>query len=224
MLKFRKEKEYITSRLQKANLQISPKDIYRNLFANGLDSLRFLKNKKVAIKFENLNLTENEKNPIVFISIHSGAFEILHRVIGTQPTNLIVSEFRNKKLDKFLTNTRQTQNLKIVKDYELSKILKNAIRNKENLAVMADQSKHGGENFDILGDSIPLFFKLPLMANRLGASLVFFRTFKKNAEHVIRFERVYKPKSEIDKNEIAKMIESWVLEHPEQWAWNYRGD
>jgi KDO2-lipid IV(A) lauroyltransferase len=124
-------------------------------------------------------------------------------------------------LDNFLTNTRQTQNVKIVKDYEVSKILRNAIRNKEILAVMADQSKQGGEYFEILGDKIPLFFKLPLMANRLGASLVFFRTFERNFEHVIRFERVYEPKSEINKSEIAKMIESWVLEYPEQWVWSY---
>jgi KDO2-lipid IV(A) lauroyltransferase len=226
LIKFGKEKKYIAERLKKANLQIKPKIVYKNLFFNGLASLRFLQNKNVPVKFENSALIQNEigKNPIVFASIHLGAFEMLHRSLGhltASRVHLIVSEFRNAKLDKFLTGLRETQNIKIAKDYHVSKILKNAIRGNEILAAMADQSKGKGEDFQILGDYVPLFLKLPLMANRMGASLVFFRTFRKNKEHIIRFERVYAPKSEIGKNEIAKMIEGWILEYPEQWAWNY---
>jgi KDO2-lipid IV(A) lauroyltransferase len=232
LLKFKKEKKYIAERLKKAGLQITPKYVYKNLFLNGLDSLRFLQNKNVSVKFENAHLAQNEiekGNPIVFASIHLGAFEMLHRGLELRIKNgelriinLVVSEFRNKKLDEFLTNLRMTENIKIVKDYEVSKVLKNAIRNKEALAVMLDQSKHGGEKFQILGDSVHLFFKLPLMASRLGASLVFFRAFRRGNSHIIRFECVYSPKTDIDKNKIAKMIERWILECPEQWAWNYR--
>jgi KDO2-lipid IV(A) lauroyltransferase len=116
---------------------------------------------------------------------------------------------------------RNCQNIKIVKDYEVSKILKKAIRNKEILAVMVDQAKYGAEYFQILGAKVPLFLKLPLMSNRLGASIVFFRTFKRNGEHIIRFEQVYEPYSKINSVEIAKMIENWILEYPEQWAWNF---
>jgi KDO2-lipid IV(A) lauroyltransferase len=227
LIKFRKERDYISERLKKAALQIKPRDVYKNLFFNGLDSLRFLQNKKVPVKFENLDLAQNEigENPVVFASIHLGAFEMLHRVAGLSShgcsVNLIVSEFKNKNLDNFLTKTRTTENIKIVKDYDVSKILKNAIRNKEIIAIMADQSKQGAEYFQILGDNIPLFLKLPLMANRLGASLVFFRTFRKKGEHIVRFERVCKPQTEIVQNEIAKMFENWILEYPEQWAWNY---
>ena len=226
LMRFNKERKYIAERLQKANLPAKPKNVYKNLFLNGLDSLRYLQNKKIPVKFENLNLIQNEigKNPIVFASIHLGAFEMLHRGLENlvkKKLYLIVSEFKNKKLDDFLTKTRTTRNIKIVKDYEISKIFKNAIRNREILAAMADQSKGAGENFQILGDNIPLFLKFPLMANRLGASLVFFRTFRKDNEHIIRFEQVYAPKSQIDRNKIAKMIENWILEYPEQWAWNY---
>jgi len=226
LIKFGKEKKYIAERLKTANLQIKPKIVYKNLFFNGLASLKFLQNKKVPVKFENLDLIQKEigKNPITFTSIHLGAFEMLHRSLEhliTNKVNLIVSEFKNAKLDAFLTQLRETQNIRITKDYEVSKILKNAIRGKEVLAVMADQSKGKGENFKILGDYVPLFLDLPLTANRLGATLVLFITFRKNKEHIIRFERVFAPKSEIDKKEIVKMLENWILKHPEQWAWNY---
>jgi len=226
LIKFGKEKKYIAERLQTANLQIKPKIVYKNLFSNGLSSLRFLQNKKVRMKFENLDLVQKEigKNPIVFASIHLGAFEMLHRSLENltnNKINLIVSEFKNAKLDEFLTRLRETQNIRITKDYDVPKILKSAIRGKEILAVMTDQSKGKGENFKILGDYVPLFLNFLLMANRLGASLVLFITFRKNNEHIIRFERVYAPKSEIDKKEIAKMLENWILKHPEQWAWNY---
>jgi len=226
LIKFGKEKTYIAERLKTANLQIKPKIVYKNLFLNGLASLRFLQNKKIPMKFENSDLVQNEigKNAIVFTSIHLGAFEMLHRSLEhltESMVNLVVSEFRNAKLDDFLTSLRATQKIRVAKDYQVPKILKNAIRSKEILAVMADQSKGKGENFKILGDDVPLFLDLPLTANRLGASLVLFIAFRKNNEHIIRFERVYAPKSEIDKNDIAKMLENWILQYPEQWAWNY---
>jgi len=224
LLKFKKEKDYISERLKKANLQIKPKEVYKNLFLNGLDSLKFLQNKRVPLRFENFDLVRNEvgKNPIVFASIHLGAFEMLHRALGaSRKINLVVSEFKNKKLNRFLENLRGTKNIKIVKDFEVSQVLKNVIRNKEILAVMADQSKHGGEHFEILGQSVPLFLKLPITANKLGASVVLFRTFRKNGEHIMGIERIYEPHSEINPAEMAKIFESWILEHPEQWAWNY---
>jgi KDO2-lipid IV(A) lauroyltransferase len=222
LLKFGKERDYISERLKKANLQIKPKEVYKNLFLNGLDSLKFLQNKKVPVKFENFDLAQNEC--VVFVSIHLGAFEMLHRVLGLKACgkiNLVVSEFRNKKLNGFLGNLRGTENIRIVKDVEVSQILKNVIRNREILAVMADQSKHGGEKFEILGQSVPLFLKLPIAANKLGAGVVLFRTFRKNGEHIIRIERVYEPCSKINPAEIARVFEGWILEHPEQWTWNY---
>ncbi len=220
LLKFKKEKNYILKRLKKANLQIKPKEVYKNLFLNGLDSLKFLQNKKVPVELENFDLIPEQ--PVVFVSIHLGAFEMLHRVLGARgKTNLVVSEFKNKKLDKFLMNLRGIKNIKIVKDFETSQVLKSVIRNKEILAVMADQSKYGGEYFEILGQSVPLFLKLPIKANKLGASVVLFRTFRKNGKHTIRIERIYEPCSKINSAEIAKIFESWILEYPEQWAWNY---
>ncbi|MDR2595252.1 MAG: lysophospholipid acyltransferase family protein [Fibromonadaceae bacterium] len=226
LIEFWKEKKYVAERLKSANLQIKPKAVYKNLFLNGVDSLRFLQNKEIPLKFENSYLVKDEigKNPIVFMSIHLGAFEMLHRSLEhltTSTVNLVVSEFRNAKLDEFLTSLRATQKIRIAKDYDVPKILKNAIRSKEILAVMADQSKGKAENFKILGDDVPLFLDLPLTANKLGASIVLFITFRKKNEHIIRFERVYAPKSEIDKKEIAKILENWILKYPEQWAWNY---
>jgi len=221
LLKFKKERDYISGRLKKASLQIKAKEVYKNLFLNGLDSLKFLQNKKVAVKLENF---DSENEPAVFVSIHLGAFEMLHRVLGAGgKINLVVSEFKNKRLDSFLINLRGTQNIKIARDFEVPQILKKVIRNKEVLAVMADQSKYGGKNFEILGQSVPLFLKLPLTANRLGASIVLFRTFRKDGRHVIRIEKVYRPYSKIDPAEIARVFESWILEYPEQWAWNYSG-
>jgi KDO2-lipid IV(A) lauroyltransferase len=228
LLKFRTEKKYISERLKKAGLQIEPKDVYKSLFFNALDSLKFLQNKKVPVRFENFNLIQSKvgKAPIVFASIHLGAFEMLHRglaqMLSSSHINLAVSEFRNKKLNMFLTKTRAIENIKIVRDFEIPKVFKNAIRNREIIAAMADQSKHGGENFEILGQNIPLFLELPLKANKLGASVVLFRTFKKNEEHVIKIEQIYEPYSEINPREIAKIFETWILEYPEQWAWNYR--
>jgi len=35
-------------------------------------------------------------------------------------------------------------------------------------------------------------------------------------------EKVYEPGSGVGAVEIAKIFESWILEYPEQWAWNYR--
>jgi KDO2-lipid IV(A) lauroyltransferase len=75
----------------------------------------------------------------------------------------------------------------------------------------------------------------------MGAGIVLFRTWTEYAPQkriVIRFEKYYPPqfdKTHVDhklqKDEhsalvssIAKEIESWISEHPEQWSWNYHGN
>ncbi|GHV14997.1 hypothetical protein AGMMS49938_12190 [Fibrobacterales bacterium] len=285
LLKFGNEKKYIEERLRKAdlfarsfacsaNLKITAREVYKNLFLNGIDSWRFLKGKIVPFEFENLELAKAEiekGKPLVFVSIHLGAFEMLHRslefLIKEISKNSIDSQFSKtgvfrenakpqinlitaslKHLDKYMVNLRATNNvviseelpqtlshktrssseptIKVVKDIEIPQTLKKIIRNNEIMAVMADQSKFGGENFQLLGQKIPLFLKLPLTANKLGATVILFRTFKKNDKHIIKFEQVFEPHAMKNneqniKNKIAEIFESWILENPEQWTWNY---
>jgi KDO2-lipid IV(A) lauroyltransferase len=60
----------------------------------------------------------------------------------------------------------------------------------------------------------------------MGAGIVTFRTWSEKKRIVIRFEKYYPPK--FDENqlvtEIAREVETWIAEHPEQWSWNYHGN
>jgi KDO2-lipid IV(A) lauroyltransferase len=82
----------------------------------------------------------------------------------------------------------------------------------------------------------------------MGAGIVTFRTWSEKKRIVIRFENYYPPKYDIQhgretsvrlydqslKNAapsesplvtgIAREVEMWIAEHPEQWSWNYHGN
>jgi KDO2-lipid IV(A) lauroyltransferase len=72
----------------------------------------------------------------------------------------------------------------------------------------------------------------------MGAGIVTFRTWSEKNHIVIRFEKYYPPKYDESIGNainaapsesalvtgIAREVETWIAEHPEQWSWNYHGN
>ena len=119
------------------------------------------------------------------------------------------------------------------------------------LAMVIDQGKNTkGNKVKLFGKDSTLYLKLPELVNQMGAGIVTFRTFTQPRQGksrksdfkgriVIRFEKYYPPQyNELIKNRtsednkgsatlvksIAKEVESWISEHPNQWSWNYHGN
>lgn len=212
---------------------ISVRDIFYNLFFNALDSVRYLSRDQKTlsrVRYENEFLIQNALSqgmPVVAMSIHQGAFEILHRSLCrySNQVHLISETFPDKALTQTIRKLRTDPHLKEYHTSEISIIFKKFLREKGILALLVDQAKTTkGNGITLFKKKTLVYLRLPLEANRLGAAIITFRTFREpSGNHVIRFENCYMPKTEpqILIDHFSQEAENWITQHPEQWAWNY---
>lgn len=231
---------------------IVAKDVFRNLYWNGLDSYRLLAGFPSAtgrVLYENEDILKDalESGPVVAISIHQGAFENLHRSLCrySEHVHLITSPFKSSALTEALREIRGHRNLHEYSTEEVATVLRSLFKTKGILAMVVDQARDArGNAATLFGKPSTLYLRLPAKANQMGASIVTFRTWSEKAKgsngktvrlHRVRFEHRYAP--DFDKlqgaahaersplvDSIAKEIELWIAEHPEQWTWNYHGN
>ncbi len=240
----------------KAYLKISTtaRDVFKGIFWNALDSYRGLarfKSVESRIVYENEEIirdaiVECAKNgkPIAGISIHQGAFELLHRALCrySEHVHLITDSVGDEAFREVLKDLRSAPHLTEYHPEETGKLLRDLFHTKGILAMVFDQGKNTkGNSVELFGQKSTLYLRLPQKVNEMGAGIVLFRTWTEYTPKkriVIRFEKYYPPqfdKTHVDhklqKDEhsalvssIAKEIESWISEHPEQWSWNYHGN
>ena len=214
---------------------VTAKDVFKGIFWNALDSYSGLAHFK---SVENRIVYENEEiireavklGPVAGISIHQGAFELLHRALCrySEHVHLITDSVGNDAFREVLKELRSDPHLTEYHPEETGKLIRDLFKTKGILAMVFDQGKNTkGNEVQLFGQASTLYLRLPQKVNQMGASVVTFRTWT-NTKHqiVIRFESVYPPKSDSKKliADITKETEMWISEHPEQWSWNYHGN
>ena len=214
---------------------VTARDMFKGIFWNALDSYRGLARFK---SVENRIVYENEEiirealkhGPVAAISIHQGAFELLHRALCrySEHVHLITESVGNEDFREVLKELRSDPHLTEYHPDETGKLIRDLFKTQGILAMVFDQGKNTkGNTVELFGQKSTLFLRLPQKVNQMGASIVTFRTWTNTKRQiVIRFESVYPPKSAPDKliANIAKETEMWISEHPEQWSWNYHGN
>lgn len=214
---------------------VTAKDVFKGIFWNALDSYRGLARFK---SVENRIVYENEEiireavklGPVAGISIHQGAFELLHRALCrySEHVHLITDSVGNDAFREALKELRSDPHLTEYHPEETGKLIRDLFKTKGILAMVFDQGKNTkGNEVQLFGKASTLYLRLPQKVNQMGASVVTFRTWTNTKRQiVIRFESVYSPKTEPEKlvEDIAKETETWISEHPEQWSWNYHGN
>ena len=223
----------------KAYLKISTtaRDVFKGIFWNALDSYRGLarfKSVESRIVYENEEIIRNalKHGPIAAISIHQGAFELLHRALCrySEHVHLITDSVGDEAFREVLQELRSDPHLTEYHPEETGKLLRDLFHTKGILAMVFDQGKNTkGNSVELFGQKSTLYLRLPQKVNQMGAGIVTFRTWtESSAEHriIIHFENYYPPKSEPNKlaTDLAKETEYWISEHPNQWSWNYHGN
>ena len=233
---------------------ICARDVFKGIFWNALDSYRGLarfKSVESRIVYENEEIireaiAECAKNgkPIAGISIHQGAFELLHHALCrySAHVHLITDSVGNESFREVLKDLRSDPHLTEYHPEETGKLIRDLFHTKGILAMVFDQGKNTkGNSVELFGQKSTLYLRLPQKVNEMGAGIVLFRTWTEYAPQkriVIRFEKYYPPRfdktlagNNLQKDEhralvssIAKEMESWISEHPEQWSWNYHGN
>lgn len=210
----------------------NPRAVFYSLYKNAILSYRSLLGHKKTLSnifYENEFLIQDlvKKNvPIVAISVHQGPFELLHRSLCRyhRLIYLLTNPFSDTSLTQALKKIRSHSHLKEYSPDDTHLVLKKLIREKGILAMLVDQAKNSKGVLTRLWDkNFNLYLRLPIKANQMGAAIITFRTFSVKNQIIVRFEKIYPPKSEANTitQGISNEIESWIEEHPEQWTWNY---
>lgn len=216
---------------------VCARDVFWGIFRNALDSYRGLarfKSVENCITFENEEIIRNavKAGPIAAISIHQGAFELLHRSLCRFSTSvhLITDSIGDEAFRKCLEDFRHDPNLVEYHPAETGKLIRDLFRTGGILAMVVDQGKNTkGNPVELFGQQSTLYLRLLQKVNQMGAGIVTFRTWTEYAPHkriIIRFEQFYPPKTDGDLlvRSIARETELWIGEHPDQWSWNYHGN
>ncbi len=241
--------------------KINARDTFKGIFWNALESYRGLarfKSVEKRIVYENEHIIRNAiadcaktNAPIAGISIHQGAFELLHRALCrySEHVHLITDSVGDIAFREVLKELRSDPHLTEYHPDETGRLIRELFRTKGILAMVIDQGKHTkGNTVSLFGRPSTLYLRLPQKIYEMGAGIVTCRTWSEKKRIVIRFESYYPPKYDIQhgretsarlydqslKNaatsesalvtRIAREVEMWIAEHPEQWSWNYHGN
>lgn len=196
--------------------QTTPRDIFQGIFMNALESYRGLarlKSTTDCVVYENEKIIQNAINecsaagkPIAAISIHQGAFELLHRSLCrySEHVHLITDSIGDSAFRDVLKELRSDPHLTEYHPEETSRLIRELFRTKGILAMVFDQGRHTkGNAVSLFGRASTLYLRLPKKINEMGAGIVTFRTWteygndcnnKQRKKIVIRFESYYPPK------------------------------
>ena len=236
----------------------SAREVFKGIFWNALESyqgLAHIKSTTDRIVFENEHIIQKAiaecsaaGKPIAAISIHQGAFELLHRSLCrySEHVHLITDSVGDTAFRDVLKELRSDPHLTEYHPDETGHLIRELFRTKGILAMVVDQGKHTkGNAVSLFGRPSTLYLRLPKKLNDMGAGTVIFRTWSEKKRIVIRFEKYYPPRFDaticstdnsnreskgfkVDNSPlviaIASEIEKWIAEHPEQWSWNYHGN
>ncbi|PWJ37550.1 KDO2-lipid IV(A) lauroyltransferase [Fibrobacter succinogenes subsp. elongatus] len=230
---------------------INARNTFKGIFWNALESYRGLarfKSIEKRIVYENEHIIRDAiadcaktNAPIAGISIHQGAFELMHRALCrySEHVHLITDSVGDIAFREVLKDLRSDPHLTEYHPDETGRLIRELFRTKGILAMVIDQGKHTkGNTVSLFGRPSTLYLRLPKKINEMGAGIVTFRTWSEKKRIVIRFEKYYPPKYDagIGNAEnaapsesplvtgIAREVETWIVEHPEQWSWNYHGN
>ena len=230
---------------------INARDTFKGIFWNALESYRGLarfQSIEKRIVYENEHIIRDAiadcaktNAPIAGISIHQGAFELLHRALCrySEHVHLITDSVGDIAFREVLKDLRSDPHLTEYYPDETGRLIRELFRTKGILAMVIDQGKHTkGNTVSLFGRPSTLYLRLPQKINEMGAGIVTFRTWSEKKRIVIRFESYYPPKYDAGIGNainaapsesalvtgIAREVETWIAEHPEQWSWNYHGN
>ena len=196
--------------------QTTARDVFKGIFWNALESYRGLahfKSIEKRIVYENEDIIRDaiaecsaQGKPIAAISIHQGAFELLHRSLCrySEQVHLITDSVGDPAFREVLKELRSDKHLTEYHPDETGRLIRKLFRTKGILAMVVDQGKHTkGNDVTLFGRPSTLYLRLPQKVNDMGAGIVTFRTWTeyensdclgRKKRIIIHFEKYYPPK------------------------------
>ncbi|OUU89009.1 MAG: hypothetical protein CBC36_04070 [Verrucomicrobiaceae bacterium TMED76] len=208
---------------------------FATLASNFLCSLKFgtLPSKKLAnfIEYDgvqHLIHNEKEKIPIIYVTPHMGAWELLAQIDSIVPTmkrGALYRALSNKLIDKHVLQRRETRGLKAFDRNDGFHIPIKHLKEGGTLGIMVDQSAaHKGVWCPLFGKLASTSNLAPLLAKKTGATMFpyFLSTVKPAKWKVSILEPFLINEGEKISETTARMnqlVEKMVRHSPKDWFW-----
>lgn len=182
---------------------------------------------------ENLEAARAAGRGAVIISGHLGCWEFATAVVPAlgYPTNLLVGEQTNARVDDVMNEVRRVHGGTIItKQSALKKVL-TSLRNNEFVVFLADQdARKGGVMVDFLGRRASVVRGPAMFALRANAPIIVFSVHRDGRRHRIVFEPPIWPNPDLE--EEASVLDLTrrhtdalarrIREHPDEYFWPHR--
>lgn len=192
-----------------------------------LDRIRLIEGRDYELSTPG-NFTEQIKNGAIFISAHTGNWELMGKILAEKniPLAVVAKRQYNKKVDRLINEQRQAAGMKVVYDNETIKLLR-LIENKFCIALLSDQ--------DFGDNTVPVTFlgrtcfapEGPVFLARKFHIPIFMCFAIRQGCYSHRFDiRPFEADLSMSNQELVQAytdeIEKFVKSRPDQWFWHHR--
>ena len=193
---------------------------------------------KKVISFEGKETLEKllkENKKIIIISAHYGNMEVLNYGINKfiTPVIQVARESNFKKIDEFLTKSREVSGGKIIYRHAALKKLMKALMSNKVISLIVDQNinHRDGIEVEFLGNKANQTTTSAMLARKFDAYILPVAVYnQKNETYKIKIFEPIKPiKTENEKSDIKELtqlqadaLSKIILEDPKQWFWPHK--
>jgi len=169
--------------------------------------------------------------PVVYLTAHFGNWEIMgHRVALESHLVSVAAVIENPLVDRVLKRLRTRSGQEIVPRSGALRALVRTLKEGGAVALVTDQNtlpEEGGIFVNLFSLPVPASKAGPALSRRMGAPLVFaYCVAEADGRYTAyAFEPVRIDQSMSDEEAaavVARMMESAIEKHPEQWLWSYK--
>jgi KDO2-lipid IV(A) lauroyltransferase len=186
------------------------------------------------VKFEGVeNLAEFQKmqQPFLLFTGHFANWDIALRRIDTlyPKFGVVYRKSNNPYIDKIINKTRSNRNINLIpKGPYGAKSLIKSIKSGHAIAMLVDQKMNDGIEVPFFGRPAMTSHAIAKFAIQFNYPIIpcqIIRTFGSNFKVIIHPALQLKQTDNIEQDcynimlQINKLLESWIIEYPEQWLW-----
>ena len=193
------------------------------------------KNNMITLKgIENIKESIKKNERIIFFGIHQSNWEILVPTIDQLGINIgaIYRHINNKYVDEMILKKRKltlnkSKSFYTPKGKESARDILTAINNNVSIILLIDQKDSAGDNVNLFNNLAKTQTGFLKIARKHNIKLIPIKNTRYNNNNFII--DICKPLKLFDKNssdieamqKIHKIIESWIVENPNQWFWQH---
>lgn len=176
---------------------------------------------------------EASKHGVVFVSLHSGNWEVVSVPLWRSglAAHGVYKRLKNPLSEAFLLERRLGLYAGLLAVNHLSPLhLRSIIRSGDSVAMMADLRDGSGTTVPFFGRPASATTAPALIARRLGAPMIAARCVRLEGAHFrIESARISTVRTDDPRADALAMtealhrqFETWIREYPEQWMWGHR--